>query len=137
MKKNVFLTFVFLITLSCFAQNYTAYKMFRAPVIDGKLDDPAWEYMAEKRGFFKFKSNVYVPDRETKFRIGHKDGKLYLGIYCGEPLPGKIVAHDNTRDGLWNDDAIEFFFLPAGTDNYMQIVINAKGVIWAKREKDL
>ena len=137
MKKNVFLTFVFLITLSCFAQNYTAYKMFRPPVIDGKLDDPVWEYMAEKRGFFKFKSRIYVLERETKFRIGHKDGKLYLGIHCGEPLPEKIIAHDNTRDGLWSDDAIEFFFLPAGTDNYMQIVINAKGVIWAKREKDL
>ena len=137
MKKTLYSTILFLLTLSCFAQGYKAYKMFKAPVLDGELNDTVWEYMDEKRGFFQFKSNVYVLERETKFRIGYDNEKLYLGITCGEPMPEKIVAHDNTRDGLWSDDAIEFFYLPAGTDNYMQIVINAKGVIWAKREKDL
>ena len=123
MKKTLYSTIFFLLTLSCFAQGYKAYKMFKAPVLDGELNDTVWEYMDEKRGFFQFKSNVYVLERETKFRIGYDNEKLYLGITCGEPMPEKIVAHDNTRDGLWSDDAIEFFYLPAGTDNYMQIVM--------------
>ena len=137
MKKNIIAAALLLSGMCLAQQNYTAYKMYKEPVIDGRLDDPVWEYMAEKRGFFKFKSKEYVLERETKFRIGHRNGKLYLGIVCGEPTPEKIIAHDNTRDGLWKDDSIEFFYLPSGTDNYMQIVINAKGVIWAKREKDL
>lgn len=123
--------------LCCAQASYTSYRMYKTPVIDGKLDDAAWEYMDEKRGFFKHASKVYMFERETKFRIGHRNGKVYLGITCGEPTPEKIVAHDHTRDGLWKDDAIEFFYLPENSDSYMQIVINAKGVVWAKRLKDL
>ncbi len=132
----VFLSALALLPVSGGEQPYTAYTMFKKPVIDGKLDEPAWKMMDEKRGFFVFRTKNYAAERETSFRIGRNGNNLYLGVFCGEPAPGKITAHDNHRDGLWNDDAVEFFFLPVSGDNYLQVVINAKGLLWTKYEKD-
>ncbi|OQA86863.1 MAG: hypothetical protein BWY31_01077 [Lentisphaerae bacterium ADurb.Bin242] len=117
------------------AAEYPVYKIARAPEIDGKLDDYAWKRLPEARGFMLLdKANSYVTTRPTRFQMGYKDDILYLAVRCTEPDPKSIKAVETYRDGWTFDDAIEMFFLPKDASNYMQLLTNANGARWAKRQ---
>ena len=129
---------MFLSSLMLLAANekeYPAYRVLRAPQIDGQLTDHAWRRLPEGRGFRLLdKNNSFVLDRTTRFKIGYDDAFLYLAVDCTEPDLKNIRAVETYRDGWVFDDAIELFFQPGEGAPYVQLLCNANGARWAKRQ---
>ena len=93
------------------------------PVIDGKLDDPAWK----KAGILTLsplKDNAPA-EVKTVIRLLHDDDNYYIGVECEEP--GTAVTFDRPRDGrdLYKDSTIEIFLSPdRHPQRYFQWMIN-------------
>lgn len=95
------------------------------PVIDGKLEEPAWSQCATEARF--------PGDGEeggTGVRLLWDDEALYLGARMEESRLSDVKATVTNRDGpLWLDDCLEFFVAPGRTTHrYLQMIINAAGV---------
>jgi hypothetical protein len=97
--------------LSGFSQNdstksyTTARVLTAAPIIDGRLDDPAWEQVAWSGGDFRQRQ----PDAgkaasvQTKFKILYDSRNLYVAFKNYDPEPDKIVSRMSRRDGFEGD----------------------------------
>jgi len=80
-----------------------------APVIDGKLDDPAWTKATPVGGFVERKPALRAaPADATIVRILFDSEALYFGIRCEDSDPDAVRANVRTRDTLamFADDAI-------------------------------
>lgn len=83
----------------------TASIIGEPPQIDGRLDDKAWEQVSW--GGMDFRQ--LNPDKgkpasvQTKFKIIYDDKNLYVGIFCLDPEPAKIVKRMSRRDSFEGD----------------------------------
>ena len=77
-----------------------------APVVDGKLDEPAWQRAAVI-------DRLAIPEPRTTVRICADKDALYLGVVCHE-RPGRTAKGEaRPRDiGAYNDDCIEIWIQP-------------------------
>ena len=75
-----------------------------APIIDGILDDPAWE-MVEWGGDFTQYEPVDggPPTLNTSFKVLYDDRNLYVAFRCHDPAPDSIVRRMSRRDGFEGD----------------------------------
>ena len=75
-----------------------------APVIDGKLDDAAWETVGWGENFRQLEptdgGEAVAP---TAFKILYDDAYLYAAFRCYDPEPDKIVKRMSRRDGFEGD----------------------------------
>jgi hypothetical protein len=77
-----------------------------APVIDGILDDAAWQGEPLKLGDWL----TYNPlngasiDQRTEVRVAYDDQALYFAFHCLDPDPSKVRGSLSRRDQLFNDD---------------------------------
>ncbi|MBC32292.1 MAG: hydrolase [Muricauda sp.] len=79
-----------------------------APIIDGKLDDPAWEIVDWAGDFIENRPDENTPPSyQTKFKIIYDDRFLYIGVRCYDAEPENIVKRMSRRDGF-DGDWIEF-----------------------------
>ena len=66
------------------------------PMLDGTLDDPAWQAGAEIARLYKIKSDTPAP--ETSLRLMRDDAWLYIGAQCANVnmahVPQLIYEHD-------------------------------------------
>ena len=75
------------------------------PVIDGKIDDPAWEQVAWAGGDFR----QVNPDKgkpasvQTRFKILYDLKNLYVVFRCYDPDPSTIARRMSRRDGFEGD----------------------------------
>ena len=85
-----------------------AVRVGQAPDIDGHLDDDAWR-LAKPAGEFLQKSpNENIPhSQRTEFRVVYNDDALYVGVWCFDTEPGRIIRSDLTwPDGdAWKQGA--------------------------------
>ena len=133
MKKLLSLAVLFCLFLTASALEYPLYKLSTAPKLDGIGNDEVWKYIPEGRGFYKIFGNVhFTTDRLTSFKMGWTDDALYIYTYCYEPTPDKIKVLYSYRDGFMCDESIEFFLLPKNKKNFLQMVMNAKGALYAQ-----
>jgi hypothetical protein len=92
----------------------TAWVKGTPPVIDGKLDDPAWEQVEWGGGDFR----QLQPDKGkpasvvTKFKILYDEKNLYIGVRAFDPEPKKIVRRMSRRDTFEGD------FVEVNIDSY-------------------
>jgi len=103
-------------------------------VIDGKIDEKAWDKAPLQTGFETLlgtgERKPIPPEKQTSFRVLYDDENLYFGIRCNEPNPSKLVVeaarvHDAA---MWADDDVELFFDPVGDrDQYYQLTVNSEG----------
>ncbi len=111
----------------------------RAPVIDGRADDPCWRNTPVATDFSVLASGGRERAlRQTSVRAVHDARALYLLVVCLEPQPETISTAHTDRDGqTWLDDAVEIFVRPGppGTA-VLHFVINAKGVLYDARGDD-
>lgn len=105
-----------------------------APKIDGVLDDPAWDGIEPLTEFYQNirRMRAYQISGQSEAYIGHRDGKLYIGVKGYEPSTENLTAAATQRDeNSWEDDCVELFFDPnRDYTTYYQIVINSLGTVF-------
>jgi hypothetical protein len=74
------------------------------PVIDGRLDDPAWDEALVLTGFVQHEPFEGSPVSEpTEVRILFDDEALYVGAWLYDSRPAEIRVGENRRDSNLND----------------------------------
>ena len=79
-------------------------------MIDGNLDEPAWQEAEVSLGFLQRDPREGEPSTErTEFRVLYTPTTLYVGVICYDSDAGGILATERRRDNtLENDDTIAF-----------------------------
>jgi hypothetical protein len=77
----------------------TAIKVDTPPVIDGRLDDVAWQQAEPHTGFTQAEPMQGQPASEaTDVRIVYDDDAVYIGVRLHDSNPSQIVTTDTRRD---------------------------------------
>ena len=91
------------------ANPVTVPKFEKAPVIDGKLDDPVWQGAAVLKDFYQIDPGDNVaPSKPTEVLIGY-DAKHFYVAFRAFDEPDKIRATVAKRDNIFQDDYVGFF----------------------------
>lgn len=99
-------------------------------VIDGKLDDAAWQGALEQSIDYDTQPGDNTPaEAKTKVRIGYTDEALYVSFHAMDPDPSSVRANLRDRDAMFNDDWVGVF-LDTFNDNRRgyEMVVNPLGV---------
>lgn len=103
-------------------------------VLDGKLDEKAWQAAPLHTGFempLGVSNRQPIPEEvQTSFRVLQDETALYFGIRCNEPkMSERTVKAARQHDAaMWSDDDVEIFFDPVGDrTEYYQLAINSEG----------
>lgn len=83
---------------------YTTQKTNKELVIDGKIDDEAWENVPWGGDFFQKNPEEGVPPSfQTKFKVLYDAKYLYVAIRAFDDSPEEIEARLTRRDGFSGD----------------------------------
>jgi Domain of unknown function (DUF4838)/Carbohydrate family 9 binding domain-like/Glycosyl hydrolase family 67 N-terminus len=102
-----------------------------AIVIDGRLDDQAWQ-KSEQFTLTPYKDNKQQRVK-TSIRLLRQNNTLYVGFKCMEPQMKDIVAGKRPADSpdIWQDNSIEIFLNPNGDKKrYYQFILSSAGVLF-------
>jgi hypothetical protein len=103
-----------------------------APVIDGRLDEKAWEACTPVLLGKLDRQGSASP--QTEVRFVRQGATLYLGVKAAEPNMDKLKRSVTEHDGpTYNDDSIELFLQPRSGEDYYQLVVGASGAIYDRR----
>lgn len=99
-----------------------AVRLDTAPVLDGRLDEAAWQAVPVFTGFQRLltdsaASEAIPPGLQTSFQIGFDDTTLYVGVRCNEPEMARLHPYGTTGQwdaAMWNNDDLELFLDPVG-----------------------
>ena len=86
-----------------------AVRVEEAPVVDGRLDDDVWEQASRGGPLTQVMPDEGAAATErTEFRVVHDDDALYIGVWCFDGEPSKIVASEMARDlrVRWDDHIV-------------------------------
>jgi hypothetical protein len=111
----------------------TAPPVATAPMIDGKLDDDAWQRPPSIDGVL-LASGDREPQAGMQAWLAVDHENLYVAARCDEPQTDGIVANV-TEDGgdVWQDDCVELFIDPRRSrGEYLQVVVNSIGAKWTE-----
>lgn len=108
----------------------TAVRDTTAPVIDGKLDDPAWQKAPAATGFTQLEQHPGQPSKEQTFvRVVYDDDAIYIGAYMKDVARDSVLRQCSKRDEWENTDVFA-----VGLDTYNDninaslFVVTAAGV---------
>ena len=90
----------------------TALRVTDPPVIDGLLDERAWEAAMPIGDFVQAEPTEGGPASEqTDVRLVFDNKTLYVGVVCFDSDPSKIVSADSRRDSsLVGQDSFQLIF---------------------------
>jgi len=99
------------------------------PVIDGRLDDAAWQSGIWYSNFATNEATPAPAADKTEFKIGHDAQSLYIGVRLHVPAGYTPRATVTDRDGpMWRDDSLEVMLhVTPTTDEYIHWIINPAG----------
>ena len=81
----------------------------KPPVIDGKLDDEAWQQATVFKDFIQTSPGDNVaPSRQTITMMGYDSRFLYLGFHCFDE-PNNVRATVAKRDDVFGEDNVRVF----------------------------
>ncbi|MDR3142871.1 MAG: carbohydrate binding family 9 domain-containing protein [Tannerellaceae bacterium] len=82
------------------------------PVIDGRLDDELWQTQGEwSEAFVQVMPNERFPTSSpTWMKVLYDDRYIYVGVYCRESEPEKIIRFTGNRDDNSLGDLISVAF---------------------------
>jgi hypothetical protein len=109
----------------------TALRVEQPPVIDGVLDDAAWQKAPAAGDFVQDEPGDGVPMTErTEFRVLYDARALYIGIWCYDSEPEKILARGMTRDDFPMGDDYIYIAIDTFLDrrNGYNFTINPNGL---------
>ncbi|MBE6386118.1 MAG: hypothetical protein E7048_10725 [Lentisphaerae bacterium] len=116
-----------------FAETVRIKPLSEKLTLDGKLTEKTWQRKADVDKFYLFGvTPKNFKGVDTKVYFTYDKDFIYVGARCQEPEMNKIkLSARKTDDPVWKDDALEIFFAPSEKNpNYVQIVINADGVVF-------
>ena len=93
----------------------TAYRLEDTPppIIDGRLDDPAWNAATPITGFIQLEPRRGRPATdETVAYIAYDRHNLFVAFRCYDSEPEKIVNRITRRGNIYDSDLISFFIDP-------------------------
>ena len=109
---------------------YAAPRTASAPVIDGSLDDPAWQSAPWTADFVDIRGgSMPAPRHSTRARLLWNDEYLFIGASMEEPhVWGTLTERDAV---IYHDNDFEVFIDPdADTHLYYELEINALDTVW-------
>jgi Domain of unknown function (DUF5916)/Carbohydrate family 9 binding domain-like len=112
-------------------KSLTISKTDNPPVIDGVLNDAAWQNLEEAKDFIQFRPEMGIKDTigiQTNIKVTYDNNAIYFGAYLHDD-PTKIMKQLTTRDDFGQTDFLgiiinpnndaqndtEFFIFPSGT----------------------
>jgi hypothetical protein len=108
-----------------------AVRAGQAPVIDGALDDAAWQIAPLPTGEFLSYNPLHgssIPQRTTVW-ISYDADYLYFAFKCDDPEPSGIKTSVTRRDNIWQDDWVGLSLDALGTGQLSyHLMVNASGV---------
>jgi hypothetical protein len=118
-------------------------RLAAPPVIDGKLDEPAWGAAAVLGPFVDPGDGaaVSVDHPVAAFaRLGWDDRHLYLGVVVGDREPRSPFTRDAVDPHIWAEaSGVELMLQPGDPgDNrqYVEIQVDVAGAVWDTRFDD-
>ena len=86
----------------------TALRVKEAPVLDGRMNDAAWEKAQASGPLLQEQPDEGAAGSErTEFRVVYTSTALYIGVWCFDREPEKIISRLMARDSpLPKDDAV-------------------------------
>lgn len=79
------------------------------PIIDGRLDDAAWQQAAVLKDFYQIQPGENIaPSQPTEVLLGYDAKTLYIA-YRAMDEPSKVQASVPRRDQIWSDDNVGMF----------------------------
>jgi len=131
-------------------ETYPCFRLEKAPVVDGALDDEAWRLTPEVVGFSRLGRAAtddglqVMPDGieiktvrrefETKaltfFQSGYTDKALYVAVRCYQPGADRLPASTKDKADLWREDCVEIHVVPGEKQPKTQFIVNAAGAQW-------
>jgi hypothetical protein len=104
---------------------YTCYRTRTPPVIDGRLDEPAWKLVPPSNAFVDIVTGAPAWF-DTRVRLLWDDANLYFGYTAVETdVWGTLTERDSK---IWEENDLELFI--AGKDAYYEFEMNALNVIY-------
>src|SRR5687768_640330 len=103
------------------------------PVIDGRIDDVAWEQAAWAADFVDIEGSLKpLPRFKTRAKMLWDDDYFYIAAEMEEPhVWGTLTEHDSV---IFYDNDFEVFIDPDGDNhNYYEFEINALNTGWDLR----
>ena len=108
-----------------------ALKVEAPPVIDGYLDEAAWQQASIGGDFIQFEpfDGIKMSER-TEFRILYDDNAIYIGIWAFDSEPEKILARTMSRDNFPDEDDYIFIAIDTFLDrrNGYSFAVNPNGI---------
>lgn len=87
------------VSVSASAMSASVSKADVTPVLDGKLDDPAWQNAQSINSFLEYDPNQGADSRfKTDVRVVHDDRYLYVMARMYDPAPDSIISLLSRRD---------------------------------------
>jgi hypothetical protein len=99
--------------------------------IDGRLDDPAWDFAEPVADFYQGESNEGLPATErTEIKVLYDETNLYIGFRAYDSEPEKAKARAIFRDESPGADDLAIVMIDAFNDHRsaIQFVTNMNGV---------
>jgi hypothetical protein len=99
-------------------------------VVDGKLDDAAWQKASWSEAFVDIEGSAKpAPRFRTRMKMLWDDTYLYIGADLEEPdVWATLTQHDSV---IFKDNDFEVFLNPSGDSrNYFEFEINALNTSW-------
>jgi len=102
----------------------------KAPVIDGKLNDEAWKRASVTPPFVTMLNKPQ--DVKTVAMVTYDAKNIYIAFRCEEPFMKKMkLHHTKPSSAICTDESIEVNIdMDRSTDDYLQIMVSAKGITW-------
>ena len=111
-------------------QKYICYKADSPIVLDGKIDDKAWENIEWTQSFVDIEGDLKPrPYYDTKVKMTWDEDYFYFGAKMEDP---HVWATLTERDAvIFKDNDFEIFLDPDGdTHNYYELEVNAFETEW-------
>jgi hypothetical protein len=118
---------------------YECRKADAAPVIDGKLEDAAWQKVESSGLPYKFQAQVPVPaESRSTFKLCYDSQALYLGVvfFRDDQTPLKQNHRGRDDPDLWMDDSTEIYFDTKVDGKFHKFIVNSAGVVTDFQQTD-
>ena len=141
-RKVIMICFVMLKALSTLAQpgsdldpllttplNYTTYKVLESPVVDGNIDDAAWQNAEWTSYFVDIEGEKKsVPSFNTRVKMVWDNSCLYIAAALDDPHVWATLKHHD--EIIYHDNDFEVFLDPENSvQQYYELEVNAFNTI--------